>query len=73
MDDATGFVWSYFLKNKSQVKVKIVELIKDIQRRFGYVVKFLRCDNAGENLKTQEEYKRQGLGICFEFTSPNTP
>ena len=30
MDDATGFIWSFFLKYMSQVKDKIVELIKHL-------------------------------------------
>ena len=30
MDDATGFIWSYFLRFKSQVKDKMVELIKHL-------------------------------------------
>ena len=73
MDDATGFIWSYYLKYKSQVKDKMVELIKHLDQKYGYKVKFLRCDNAGENIKTEEECFKQGFGITFEYTSPNTP
>lgn len=73
MDDATGFIWSYFLRYKSQVKDKMVELIKHLDRKHNYNVKYLRCDNAGENIKTEEECHKQGLGVTFEYTSPNTP
>ena len=73
MDDATGFIWSYFLRFKSQVKDKMVELIKHLDRKHGYHVKYLRCDNAGENIKTEEACQQQGLGVTFEYTSPNTP
>ena len=58
MDDATGFIWSYFLKFKSQVKDKMVELIKHLDRKYGYNVRYLRCDNAGENVKTEEECQK---------------
>ena len=54
MDDATGFIWSYFIKFKLQVKDKMVELIKHLDQKFGYKVKYMRCDNAGENIKTEE-------------------
>ena len=73
MDDATGFIWSFFLKYKSQVKDKMIELIKDLDKKQGYKVKYLRCDNAGENLKVEEECLKLGLGITMEYTSPNTP
>ena len=73
MDDATGFIWSYFLKFKSQVKDKIVAMIKHLDQKYGYNVKYLRCDNVGENIKTEEECHNQGLGVTFEYTSPNTP
>ena len=73
MDDCTGFIWSYFLKHKSQVKDNMVKLIKHLKIKIGHQVKFLRCDNAGENLKTEEECMKQGLGVTFEYTLPNTP
>ena len=33
----------------------------------------MRCDNAGENIKTEEECFRQGFGITFKYTLPNIP
>ena len=68
MDDATGFIWSFFLKYKSQVKDKMIELIKDLDKKQGYKVKYLRCDNAGENLKVEEECLKLGLGTTMEYT-----
>ena len=73
MDDATGFIWSFFLKYKSQVKDKMIELIKDLDKKHGYKAKYLRCDNARENNKVEEECLKLGLGITMEYTSPNTP
>ena len=51
----------------------MIELIKDLDKKQGYKVKYLRCDNAGENLKVEEECLKLGLGITMEYTSPNTP
>ena len=39
----------------------------------GKTVKYIRCDNAGENVKLKEECDRLNLGIEFEFTAPSTP
>jgi len=36
-------------------------------------VKYIRCDNAGENQVLERECKELGLGIKFEYTSPDTP
>ena len=38
-----------------------------------YKVKFIRCDNAGENQTAEALCKQEGLGIIFEYTAPNTP
>ena len=48
-------------------------MIKDLEQKHNCKTKYLRCDNAGENHKTEEECYKQGLGITFEYTSPNTP
>ena len=56
VDDATGFAWSYFLKKKSEVPEKVVHLIKHLKKKIGCDVKFLICDNAGENVKTVQRF-----------------
>ena len=50
-----------------------MHLIKHFKKKIGYDVKFLRCDNAGENVKTHELCLKEGLGITFEFTAVNIP
>ena len=50
MDDATGHIWSLFVKKKSEIAGLIVRLIKHLKKSMNYKTKFLRCDNAGENL-----------------------
>ena len=64
---------SYFLKKKSETAAKVVELIKHLKTTLNYQVKFIRCDNAGENLKLEEACKKEGLGVTFEYTAPKTP
>ena len=39
----------------------------------GIIVKYIRCDNAGEHLTLQQQCLQKGLGIEFEFTSRSTP
>ena len=39
----------------------------------GIKVQSIRCDNARENLKFEEECKNQGLKVKFEYTTPGTP
>ena len=73
VDDATGFKFSYFLKKKSETAARVVALIKHLKTTLDYQVKFIRCDNAGENLKLEEASKKEGLGVVFEYTAPNTP
>ena len=73
VDNATGFKFSYFLKKKSEVPKIIVRLIKHLKQTKGYVVKYLHCNNAGENLATEKECLAAGLGVTFEYTASNTP
>jgi len=36
-------------------------------------IKYIRCDNSGENTKLREEIETEGYNIVFEFTAPDTP
>ena len=73
VDETTGHAFSFFVKKKSEVPGKIVGLIEDLKAKHGMEVKVLRCDNAGENFKTEELCVKEGLGIVFECTAPDTP
>jgi len=73
VDESSDMCWSFFLKGKGETHVKIHGLICELRDRFNKMVKFLRCDNAGENKKTEEYLKEKGIGIQFEYTAPNTP
>ena len=48
VDDYSDFCWSFFLKNKSDLKVKMVNLLTDLKIA-DVNVKIIRCDDADEN------------------------
>ena len=73
VDEVTDYCWSYFLKKKSETAGVVVALIKDLKAKENITVKFCRCDNAGENKTAEALCKKEGLGVTFEFTAPNTP
>jgi len=72
-DDATGMSWSYFLKEKSETTEKVYELIRDLMAKHDRKVRFIRCDNAGENVSLEKKLKREGMGIQMEYTARKTP
>ena len=51
----------------------MVKLVKEINATEGRKVKFIRCDNAGENLAFEKAGRLEGLGLTFEYTAPGTP
>ena len=73
LDDCTDLAWGYFLKSKSDLNDEILALIKELKPKFGITVKYIRCDNAGENKALEKACKQEGLGITFEYTTPSTP
>ena len=65
--------WSYFLKEKSETTEKVYELIRDLMAKHDRKVRFIRCDNAGENVSLEKKLKREGMGIQMEYTARKTP
>ena len=72
MDEATDMKWSFFLKNKSQQVPLLLGFIKNL-KEMNKPVKFIRCDNAGENYSFQKKIEEEGMNIKFEFTARQTP
>ena len=73
-DEFTGYIWSRFLKKKSELPHEMFKLMHFIQKVFSVTIKNLRCDNSKEN----ESFKvvmdeTKGMNINFEFTAPYTP
>ena len=71
VDEYSNYSWSFFMKSKSEFGQNVIDLIKNLKAQ-EYKVKFVRCDNAGENRTVLMKYLKNE-GILREFTSPNTP
>ena len=52
LDDCTDQAWSYFLKKKDHQVKALLALVKEL-KAIGKPVKYVRCDNAGENIDSK--------------------
>jgi len=73
VDEATDMKWSFFLKAKSDLKDKLIPFVKELKAKDNKIVRYIRLDNAGENTSFEEQCKKEGLGITFEYSAPGTP
>ena len=73
VDAFSDVSWSCFIKQKSETKQVVLQLIKDLLIKNKVTVQRIRCDNAGENKVTQHLLDTEGYGILFEYTAPGTP
>ena len=72
VDEATSMKWSFFLRSKKQQVDLLLGFIKNLKEN-NKKVKFIRCDNAGENVRLKKKIDDEGMDITFEFTARNTP
>jgi hypothetical protein len=72
--DYTSHIWSYFLSSKSEVSKVLHNWIKLFQKQHCTTMKYIRCDNAGENQKLQQDIESEkDITAIFDFTAPSTP
>jgi hypothetical protein len=71
-NDFTDSSWSIFLMNMSDLKNKMFILMTDLKIA-GIDVKFIHCDDSGENQFFYDSCRANGHNIKFEFSSPRTP
>ena len=71
VDDYSRKKWSRYIKSKDQIGIPLEELLITMKGR-GTPVKYLRCDNAGENTVYVKDLCNK-YGIQPEFKAPNTP
>jgi hypothetical protein len=64
VDDFTDYCWSFVLKNKSDLKGKIKTLLTDLKIA-GIDVKYIRCDNVGENRVMKDDPEIKPFRIKF--------
>jgi transposase InsO family protein len=72
VDDYSEYCWSIVMKNKSDLQTRIKALLTDLKIA-NQIVKFIRCDDAGENMTTKNDPEIKSFGIEFEFSGPRTP
>jgi hypothetical protein len=72
-DQATSYKWSYFMKRKGELIDEMIKFIKTMKAKNPENVKFIRLDNAGENLGLKSRIELEGLNVKMEYTSPETP
>ena len=72
VDDCTDYCWSFILKSKSDLNNKVRTLLTDLTIA-GLNVKFIRCDDAGENMSMKNDQGIKSFGVKFEFSGPRTP
>ena len=71
VDDFTRKAWSFFVKNKKESK-RVLEELLTLLKGARVTTKYLRCDNAGENIKRLKQVCDTN-GIQLELTAPHTP
>ena len=72
VDNYTDYCWSIFLNKKSYLKDKVMTLLTDLKIA-SINVKYIRCDDSGENKALYNQCRAQGYGVKFEFSGPRTP
>ena len=73
MDDHSGFLIGIYLKQKSELEEKGIEILFKIENYYNVTIERIRCDNAGENISFEKECARNKMNIKFEYTSAGTP
>jgi hypothetical protein len=72
-DQATSMKWSYFMRRKGELIKKMMVFVKTLKAKNPEDVKYIRLDNAGENLGLRTDLELEGINTNLEFTSPETP
>jgi hypothetical protein len=74
MDEYINYLWSLLMKTKDETIHHVINLILDLQKDRNIKVKFIRCNNSGENRDIQQEIIQiPKIREQFEFTAPDTP
>ena len=72
MEDCTGYVWSYFSKEKWGLKNVMLDFIKNLETKYGNQVKYVQCDHARIKEDFEWTCKVEGMSIEFEYTTSGT-
>jgi hypothetical protein len=74
MDEYTNFLWSYCMKTKDEQVPIIIKHIRMLQNEPKVKVKYIRCDNSGENHDIQNYLREKSpkMRCQFKFTAPDS-
>ena len=73
VDDYSKYVWSMFVKKKSDLAETVKETLKTLINNHKLKIQKIRCDNAGENKMLKELIDNESWGVKMEYTAPGTP
>ncbi|KAJ9557840.1 hypothetical protein OSB04_012454 [Centaurea solstitialis] len=73
VDEFSRFTWVEFLRNKSQVPLFLINLLKRLQVFHGVQIKVIRSDNGTEFKNSTIEDYLTSVGITHNFSAPRTP
>ena len=71
VDDHSQYKYSGFMK-KSDIGDFAEEVFKKVQAA-GQTIKYIRCNNASENIRQLQDACDKVMGIIMEYTAPYTP
>ena len=72
-DQFSKMKWSIFTRRKNEMVGELTEFIKRMKVNLSASARFLRMDNAKENVSLKARLEKEGIEITIEFTSTNTP
>ena len=73
VDECTKMKWSFFCNKRSCIGEIISNFVKELSLTCNKEVRFIRCDNAGENDLIEVKLRDIGMGTKVEKTAPYTP
>jgi hypothetical protein len=73
VDDYSRYCWSYFVFNKSGLKIMMVLFLKLMTVAYNIRVEKIRLGNSSENVDMAELIRAEGYNVKFEFISPGAP
>ena len=73
IEDITNYLWSYFQKEKLELKNVMMGLIKNLKTKYNIQVQYMCCNNAKENVDFERVCKQERMGLEFEYIAPGAP
>ena len=73
VDQKTKMKWTWILKNKLELKDKLLTFVKDLRSKHKIEIKNMRCNNTSKNKVFIKACEEGGVGIHFKEMAPGTP